>query len=1029
VVGMVGVRTLHPRAAADHTSLPDEPQVAAFRRRCVAPAGRELVAAEELHRWSVDHFREFWATFLDWSDLTWEGAADIVCTSDDVETARFFPDVRLNYAENLLRPLPAAGDDAPAVTSLHDGRPAERMNRGQLRAAVQRTAAALAHHGIGPEDRVVAIAPNGLDAMVVALAVASVGATLSTASPDMGASALLSRFAQVEPTILVVDRTRATGNAVDPADVLTALLAGLPALRQVVVLDELPLPAGGQLPHARLTTLLADVPAVPASAEWPRFPFDHPLWVMFSSGTTGAPKAMVHGAGGSLLEHVKEHRLHCDLRPGDTLYFHTSTAWMMWNWQLSALASGVHVVLHDGPVTGPDALWDLVSAHRVTVFGTSPAYLQLCQDAGVRPADAGNLGALRAVLSTGAVLHDWQFDWVAETVGPVPVQSISGGTDLVGCFVLGHPEQPVRTGRAQSLGLGLDVVAVDEDGRPVLDAVGELVCRRPFPSRPVRFLADPEGRRFHSAYFDRHQGVWTHGDLIEIAADGSSRLHGRVDGVLNVDGVRIGPTEIHAVVRRLPGIAGAMAVEQRDPAGAGRTRLVLLVTLRPGCSLDDVLVRAIRSTLRRDASPAHVPSVVLAVPELPTTHSGKHSERAARDALNGDAPHGVDALRNPGSLAVIAAAAAAHDARAAAGPVHGGPYGPGDDLDAAVARIFCAAVGADVGEDVDFFDAGGTSRQSMALIRRLRSELDRPLPLESFAAAPTIRGLREAMRAPAELVPPVQQLRGGATGARPLYLVQGAYGDCDDFRHVLDLLPAGLPLHGLVEPLEAADGSRKPLTELAADHVRTLARHQPDGPLALLGYSFGALLAYEMARQLAAAGRTISFLGLVDAQPPQQSLGRLGRLVKRTSGLLAAVVPGVERRGLRQAVLDNLRPRRTQAYGKSVHGRSRATYAAYRWAPYDGRLTFFRARRRIPVLMHQLYAWRRVAPRMTVVDVPGNHYELLRQGHAEVLARELTAALAQAGIPARPSGPGVGTIGLRDHLPPTRHRSAQPPRM
>ena len=480
------------------------------------------------------------------------------------------------------------------------------------------------------------------------------------------------------------------------------------------------------MPAVRLLDLVGAVHGV-ADAEWPRLPFDHPQFVMFSSGTTGPPKAIVHGTGGVLLEHIKEHRLHGDLRPDDTLYFHTSTAWMMWNWQLSALAVGACIVLYDGPVLGPATLWEIVADERVTVFGTSPAYLQLCQDAGYRPAEAVDLTRLRAVLSTGAVLHDWQFDWLAQTVGPQPLQSISGGTDILGCFVLGHPELPVRVGRCQARSLGLDVAAVDEDGKEVVGRVGELVCRRPFPSRPIGFLRDPDGTRFHAAYFAHHAGMWTHGDLVEFDPDGSARMHGRSDGVLNVNGIRIGPSEVYIALRRIPEIADAMAVEQRDPDHRGQSRMVLLVVLRPGAILDGELHRTIRRTLRREASPAHVPSVVAAVPELPITHNGKRSERAARDAVNGEPIANETALRNPACLAAIRLAvgtaeqrADRHDPAAPSAPrpvAAAGSDRPHPEQDdaappEALSRIWCEILGVpDATPDDNFLDLGGTSRE------------------------------------------------------------------------------------------------------------------------------------------------------------------------------------------------------------------------------------------------------------------------------------------------------------------------------
>ena len=636
---------------------PRPSQLADFRRRCASSGDADLTTAEGLHHWSVAHYRDFWAAFLDWTEVAWEGSADVVCTSDDVEHAVFFPGVRLNYAENLLRPLVGVDDDAPALTAVHGDGSVEQVSRAGLRRRVQSAATTLAAQGVGVGDRVVVVAPNNARAAVAVLAAAALGAAVSTAMPDMGPTALLGRFEQVEPALLLLDRSGSTEWAGSAGDTLSTLVEGLPTLRRLVVLDDQPLPALGDVATARLSTTIETPVGLPAA--WPRLPFDHPLFLMFSSGTSGPPKAMAHGAGGTLLEHLKEHRLHIDLGAGDTFYHHSTTAWMVWNRQLSALAAGAHLVVYDGPVRGPETLWQLVAEHEVTVFGTSPAYLQLCQDSGYHPADEVDTSRLRTVLSSGAVLEEQQFDWFTDAVGPIPLQSISGGTDIIGAFVLGHPELPVQRGRIQTRGLGMDVAAVDDDGQELVGQVGELVCRNPFPSRPVHFLRDPDGQRYHDAYFTQHPGTWTHGDRIDIAADGSARLHGRSDGVLNIDGVRIGPAEIYTVLRDLPEIADTMAVEQRDPAVAGQTRLVLLVVLRDGTRLDPDLAGRIRTTLRVRASTAHVPSLVLAVPDLPRTHNGKPSERAARDVLNGVEPANVAALSNPGSAAEIAASLAA----------------------------------------------------------------------------------------------------------------------------------------------------------------------------------------------------------------------------------------------------------------------------------------------------------------------------------------------------------------------------------
>ncbi|SEP22553.1 acetoacetate--CoA ligase [Trujillonella endophytica] len=969
-------------------------QLMEFRELCEEASGEDLSGAPALHRWSVTRSEQFWRTFLDWSQLLWEGSAEPVLTGADVRRDRFFPGVRLNYTENLLRRLDEETERAPALTSVHGDGTARTWTRAELRREVERTGAALAALGVERGQRVVVIAPNHAGVAIVALAGASLGATLSTATPDMGVETLVGRFEQVAPACLVVDR-RGMDKGAQTADVvLTELLRRLPSVRLVLVLDPGPLPDPDGVPVRRLADRVAAVPADGPAPHWPRLPFDHPLWVMFTSGTTGPPKPLVHGAGGSLIEHVKEHRLHGDLDSRDTLYFHTTTAWMMWNWQLSALAVGAHVVVYDGPVTGPETLWELAARHHVTVFGTSPAYLQVCQDEGYRPRDSLDLTALRAVLCTGAVLHDWQYAWFADAVGDPPLQSISGGTDIVGCFVLGHPEQPVRAGRCSSLSLGLDVAAFDDEGRPVLGVAGELVCRRPFPSRPVGLLADSDGSRFTAAYFAHFPGVWTHGDRIEIGADGSARMFGRSDGVLMVDGVRIGPTEIYAIVRAIPGIADAMAVEQERHAGG--SRLVLLVVLRPGVRLDEAFTQRIRSVLRNQGSPAHVPSRILAVPELPRTHSGKPSEQAVRDTLDGRPVRNAAALRNPGSLLEIGAAAAGGDPAADdAVPAAEMPGSSARSATAvAIATAFREVLGRPAPEEVSFFDLGGTSRQSMTLLRRLRVELDRPVEMADLLAAPSVRELASLLADRRPEDPGVRTLRGGNPAVPPLHVVHGAHGDLDSYVALVERLATSAPVVGLLGRLAAPDGQRLPLEDVAAAHAATIDAGQPEGPVRLLGYSFGGLVALESARRLAAAGRDIGFIGLLDVRLPYASLTRWQGFLRRLAGGLALVVPGITEESLATAFRDRLRSGDLPA-DRAVLRDSARVYEAFRVPPYAGPVTYFRVRRRIPLIAHLLPVWRRLLPALDVVDVRGTHNGMLAEKHAEDLAARVSAALAR----------------------------------
>ncbi len=628
-----------------------------FQQFCEQETGETWSDDAAFYRFSVASYRDFWSLFLSWSKLHTAGKPTPVCQGDSCEHAIFFPNLTLNYTESLLYPSVEVAPETPAVIAINEQGQREAISWRDLRERVTRVASGLASLGLQPGDRVIAVARNNLDSIVAALAATGLGAVWSSVAPDLGIDAVLSRFSQLEPTMLVAHQEYSyQGRTYDLQEDLSTLVQRLPSLRQFVCLNgDSSICNFEGLPAISLQSLKTTVPVQDFS--WPMLLFNHPLFVLFSSGTTGKPKAIVHGAGGTLLEHLKEHRLHSNFGPTDKLLFHTSCGWMMWNWQLSALASGTTLVVYDGSPTHPnkDSMWDIIRDEKITVFGTSPTYLQYCRDAGISPAKQGSLEALRAIQSTGSVLAESHFDWVKAHIKPIQLQSISGGTDIVGCFVLGHPNLPVYRGESQCISLAMDVRAYDMDTHTEVPPgqMGELVCTNPFPSRPIYFLQDRSGQRFHEAYFQQHEGVWTHGDFLILYERGSARILGRSDGILNIRGVRIGPAEIYRVLEGFPTISKAMAVEQKDPRSPGGTRMVLLLVTQTDQELEKHDIWAIKKKIKQALSPVHVPAVIAQVSALPTTFSGKLSTRATRDAVNGNPIINAGAMQNPECLQEI----------------------------------------------------------------------------------------------------------------------------------------------------------------------------------------------------------------------------------------------------------------------------------------------------------------------------------------------------------------------------------------
>ena len=610
--------------------------------------GTAFAHYDELYQWSIEAIPDFWAAIWDFMEIRASQRGDrVVDDPTKMPGARWFEDARLNFAENLLR----FRDDQTALIFKGEDRPVRRMTYAELYQAVAGVAAALRHCGVSAGDRVVGFMPNMPESIIAMLAATSLGATWSSCSPDFGIKGVLDRFGQIKPKVLFTANGYAfKGKTIDSLGRMADILAQLPSIEKVVVVpytDEAP--AISALPNA---VMYDDFIAGGDGGElvFAQLPFDHPLYIMYSSGTTGLPKCMVQSAGGILLHQMKELVLHTNLTRADTIFYFTTCGWMMWNWLACALAAGATLVLFDGNPfhPHPGLLWELAAEEGITVFGTSAGYIAALQASGVKPGATYDLRRLRAVLSTGSPLSIEGFEFVYDHIKQdLQLASISGGTDLNGCFALGNPMGPVYAGELQCRGLGMKVEAFDENGKPVIGRQGELVCTAPFPSMPIYFWNDPDMVKYHDAYFDMYPGVWRHGDYITITERGGVIMYGRSDATLNPGGVRIGTAEIYRQMDQIDAIADCVVVGQQWNED---TRVVLFVQMASGRALDEALCREIRHTIRVNASPRHVPAKIVAVPDVPYTLNMKKVELAVRKVIHGEPVTNKDALRNPEAL-------------------------------------------------------------------------------------------------------------------------------------------------------------------------------------------------------------------------------------------------------------------------------------------------------------------------------------------------------------------------------------------
>ena len=631
---------------------PSEKQIAdanmtGFMQRASRYTGRVLDSYEDLWRWSIDDLDGFWSLMWSYGSVLGERSSGVVAEADRMPGASWFPKARLNYAQNLLR----RRDEMDALVFWGEERVKRRLSHAALYEAVSRCRQALVEAGVEQGDRVAGYLPNMPEAVIAMLATTSLGAVWSSASPDFGVEGVMDRFGQIEPKVLFcVDGYFYNGKVIDCMPKNREVTSRLPGLTRSVLVDYTD--AGADA--AQLTRGIGWndflAPFDSAEIEFVQLAFDHPLFIMFSSGTTGVPKCIVHSVGGTLLQHLKEHMLHADIKPNDRLFYFTTCGWMMWNWLVSGLASGATLLLYDGSpfAAGNNILFDFAQAEKMTQFGTSAKFIEACGKIGLEPFNTHGLHALRALFSTGSPLAPEGFRYVYSKVkADLLLASISGGTDIISCFALGCPILPVWAGELQCRGLGMAVDVYDEAGHPLQSGKGELVCTRPFPSMPVGFWNDPDGMRYHAAYFERFPRVWCHGDFVELTEHRGMIIHGRSDAILNPGGVRIGTAEIYRQVEKVDEVLDSVVIGQNWEQDV---RVVLFVRLREGLMLDEALIDRIKNQIRSKTTSRHVPAKVLQVSDIPRTKSGKIMELAVRQVVHGEKVRNTESLANPEAL-------------------------------------------------------------------------------------------------------------------------------------------------------------------------------------------------------------------------------------------------------------------------------------------------------------------------------------------------------------------------------------------
>ncbi|HEX2897766.1 MAG TPA: acetoacetate--CoA ligase [candidate division Zixibacteria bacterium] len=617
--------------------------MARYLRTISQKTGQRLDLYDQLYNWSIENIETFWASIWDLSEIRHSKKYETIINGNDIWNTSWFEGARLNFAENLLR----VGNEHTAIIATSESRSRVSISYKELRSQVAACAAGLRELGVSKDDRVAAFIPNIPEAIIAMLATTSIGAVWSSCSPDFGFQSVMDRFGQIKPKVLIAsDGYVYNGKKFDSIPKINQVIDAIDSIEQVVIVPLLNKTASSKK-SIMWNDLLKDKSA---QLEFEQLPFDHPVYIMYSSGTTGVPKCIVHGSGGTLLQHFKEHYLHTNLTSADVITYYTTCGWMMWNWLVSSLQIGATIYLHDGSPSHPNlgVLWKSVEEEKISVFGTSPKFLSACQNRRLKPGKESDLSSLKTILSTGSPLTEPQYEWVYKNVKEdVQLSSITGGTDIISCFALGNPMLPVYPGELQCRGLGMKVECFDDKGHPMIDEVGELVCTAPFPSRPIYFWNDPDKSKYKSAYFEHFHGVWRHGDFVKITDRGTVIVYGRSDATLNPGGIRIGTAEIYAPLEALPEIQDSLVIGQK---WEDDVRIVLFVVLSDGQKLNNGLLDKIKKTIKDGATPRHVPSKIIQVTDIPHTINGKKVEIAVTRIVHGMPVLNVDALANPQSL-------------------------------------------------------------------------------------------------------------------------------------------------------------------------------------------------------------------------------------------------------------------------------------------------------------------------------------------------------------------------------------------